>query len=124
MAKTLSQSLHGLSPEVKKRIKDEIKAAQSAKAQDGNQKADAYWEGLSNISKEVKDLIVKAKADGSIPKGTTIDKLSKIPASKPKRWNALYNKLFGRKLIKTKPADASNPAPKKTPRKKTASKKA
>ena len=122
MAKTLLQSLHGLSPEVKKRIRDEIKAAQSAKAQDGSQKTDEYWEGLSNLSKEVKDLIIKAKADGSIPKGTTIDKLSKIPGSKPKRWNALYNKLFGRKTRIKKPTDASNPAPKKTPRKTTSKK--
>ena len=124
MAKTLGQSLHGLSPEVKKSIRDAIKAAQSAKTQDGSQKADAYWDGLSNLSKEVKDLIIKAKAAGSIPKGTTIDKLSKIPAGKPKRWNALYNKLFGRKTRIKKPTDASNPAPKKTPRKKTALKKA
>jgi len=122
MAKTLGQSLHGLSPEVKKRIKDEIKAAQSAKAQDGNQKADAYWEGLSNISKEVKDLIVKAKADGSIPKGTTLGKLAKIPKTKPKRWSALYNKLFGRKPSTTK-KPAPSPALKPKPRKKTASKK-
>ena len=97
MAKSLGQSLYGLSPEVKKRIKDEIKAAQSAISQEGNKQVDDYFDGLSNLSKAVQDLIDKAKADGSIPKGTTLEKLSKIPKTKSKRWASLYKKLFGRK---------------------------
>ena len=103
MAKSLGQSLSGLSPEVKKRIRDEIKSAQSAQAQDGNKEEDDYWNALSNLSKMVQDLIDKSKAERSIPKGTTLEKLAKIPKTKPKRWAALYKKLFGRKsrIVKT-----------------------
>lgn len=103
MAKSLGQSLHGLSPEVKKRIRDEIKSAQSAQAQEGSKEEDDYWNALSNLTKTVQDLIDKSKADGSIPKGTTLEKLSKVPKIKPKRWAALYKKLFGRKsrIVKT-----------------------
>ena len=122
MAKTLGQALYGLSPEIKKQIRAEIKLAQSARAQVGSQEQDSHWKGLSALAKSVQDLVDKAKAAGDVPKGTTIEKLSKIPASKPKRWNALYIKLFSRKPRTAKPAADSSP--KKSPRKKTASKKA
>lgn len=124
MAKTLGQALYGLSLEVKKKIREEIKSAQSARAQEGGQEQEAHWEGLSALAKSVQDLVDKAKANGSVPKGIIIDKLSKIPASKPKRWNALYKKLFSRKFRTAKPAGASAPLRKKTLRKTTASKKA
>ena len=120
MAKTLGDALYGLTPEVKKKIRAEIKAAQSARAQQGSQEQETYWEGLSALAKSVEDLVDKAKAAGKVPKGTTIEKLSKIPSSKPKRWNALYNKLFGRKPRTKKPV--ASPKPKSKPRKAIAKK--
>lgn len=143
MAKTLGEALYGLTPEVKKKIRAEIKAAQSAQAQQGSQEQETYWEGLSALAKSVQDLVDKAKAAeavamkqriirtlksaqdlvdkaiaaGKVPKGTTIEKLSSIPKSKPKRWNTLYNKLFGRKPRTKKPA--ASPSPKPKPRKTT-----
>lgn len=120
MAKTLGQSLYGLSAEIKKKIKDEIKSAQSALSQEGNKKEDDYWEGLSNLSKEVQDLIVKAKADGTIPKGTNLEKLAKIPKTKPKRWAASYKNIFGRKtrIAKTEPKIKAAPKRKAAPKSK------
>ena len=117
MAKTLGDALYGLTPEVKKKIRAAIKAAQSARAQQGSQELETYWEGLSALAKSVQDLVDKAKAAGQVPKGTTIEKLSSIPKSKPKRWDALYNKLFGRKPRTAKKKPAASPAPKTKPRK-------
>ena len=131
MAKTLGQVLYGLTLEAKKKIREEIKSAQSARAQEGSATTEAYWDGLSALAKSVQDLVDTAKVAGNVPKGTTIEKLSKIPKTKPKRWDAFYNKLFSRKPRTAKPAAVEQKnatqnkkvtAKAKTPKKKTQSK--
>lgn len=122
MPKTLGEALYGLTAEIKKKIRQEIKSAQSARSKQGSKEQDTYWDGLSALKTSMQDLVDKAKAAGEVPKGTTIAKVSKIPSTKPKRWDVSYNKLFGRKPRKAK--SAVSPAPKTKPRKATTSKNA
>ena len=122
MPKTLGEALYGLTAEIKKKIRQEIKSAQAARTQQGRKEKETYWDGLSSLKKSMQDLVDKAKAADEVPKGTTIAKVSQIPSTKPQRWDALYNKIFGRKPRKSKPA--VSPAPKTKPRKASISKKA
>ena len=60
-----------------------------------------YWTGLDALRKQIDALVDKAKASGSIPRGTTLKRLTLMPKTKPARWGNVFKRIFGRKTRKT-----------------------
>ena len=97
MAKYL---LSGLPVEARKKIRDEIKVAKRLVKEQEEQEYEKYWTSLNALKKNIDGLIDKAKASGSVPKGTTLKRIVLMPKSKPTRWSSVFKRIFGRKTKK------------------------
>ena len=92
--------LSGLPAETRKKIRAQIKVGKKLVAQQDEQEYEKYWTGLNAIKKQIDGLLDKAKASGSIPRGTTLKRLTMMPKSKPARWSSACKRIFGRKTKK------------------------
>ena len=110
MAKNL---LDGLSAAQKKEIKAAIKKARAEFVKENDNQYDETLENLYKVKNSIQDIINSAKKDGSIPKGTTIDKLNQLPNKKPSNSSQLYKKIFSRTTKVSTPKQQEEKAPKK-----------
>ena len=117
MAKSL---LSGLPVEARKKIRDEIKVAKRLAKEQDEQEYEKYWTSLNALKKNIDGMVDKAKASGSVPKGTTLKRLVLMPKDKPKRWSSVFKRIFGRKTKKTPTKNKKVQPKSKTPKKKPA----
>ena len=99
MAKSL---LSGLPAETRKQIREQIRVGKKLQKQQEEQEFEKYWASLNALKKQIDGLIDKAKASGSVPKGTTLKRLTMMPTSKPTRWSSVFKRIF-----KTSPKNSS-----------------
>ena len=92
--------LSGLPSETRKQIIAQIKAGKKLVAQQDEQEYEKYWTGLNALKKQIDGLVDKAKASGSVPRGTTLKRLTMMPKAKPTRWSSVFKRIFGRKTKK------------------------
>ena len=117
MAKSM---LFGLPTATRKKIREQIKVEKKLVKQQEEQEYEKYWTSLNALKKQIDGLIDKAKASGSVPKGTTLKRLTLMPKAKPTRWSSVFKRIFGRK---SKKVATENKKPKpKTKRKRTKTK--
>ena len=113
MAKSM---LYGLPTATRKKIREQIKVEQQLVKQQDEQEYEKYWTSLNALKKQIDGLIDKAKASGSVPKGTTLKRLTLMPKAKPTRWSSVFKRIFGRKskkvATKNKKVKAKSKAPK------------
>tara|TARA_Y100000588_G_scaffold363704_1_gene426619 strand:+ start:2137 stop:2499 length:363 start_codon:yes stop_codon:yes gene_type:complete len=97
----MALNLRGLPAETQKQIREQIKAARKISKTQEEQDYEKYWTGLDALRKQIDALVDKAKASGSIPRGTTLKRLTLMPKTKPARWSSAFKRIFGRKTRKT-----------------------
>ena len=97
MAKSI---LYGLPTATRKKIREQIKVEKKLVKQQEEQEYEKYWTSLNALKKQIDGLIDKAKASGSVPKGTTLKRLTMMPKAKPTRWSTAFKRIFGRKTKK------------------------
>ena len=119
--------LSGLPAETRKQILAQIKAGKKLVAQQDEQEYEKYQTGLNALKKQIDGLVDKAKASGSVPKGTTLKRLTMMPKTKPTRWSTAFKRIFGRKTkkvaVQNKKATPKAKAPKKKAKVKAKAKK-
>ena len=89
--------LSGLPAETRKQIRAQIKVGKKLAKQQDEKEYEKYWTGLSTLKKQIDGLVDKAKASGSVPRGTTLKRLTMMPKAKPTRWSTAFKSIFGRK---------------------------
>ena len=87
--------LSGLPAETRKQIKEQIKVGKKLAKQQEEQEYEKYWASLNDLKKQIDGLVDKAKASGSVPKGTTLKRLTMMPKAKPARWSSAFKRIFG-----------------------------
>ena len=92
--------LSGLPAETRKKIQAQITAGKKLAKQEEEQEYDKYWASLTSLKKQIDGLVDKAKASGSVPKATTLQRLTMMPKIKPPRWSSVFKRIFGRKTKK------------------------
>ena len=88
--------LAGLSAAQKKKVKAIIKEEKAAAMLVADKEHIKFYEGLSSVRKDIDVLIAEARKSGKIPKNTTLAKLLKMPAVKPKNIGNFVRKTFSR----------------------------
>ena len=119
MAKSM---LSGLPPATRKKIREQIKVEQQLVKQQDEQEYEKYWTSLNSLKKQIDGLIDKAKASGSVPKGTTLKRLTLMPKAKPTRWSSVFKRIFGRKSKKVATKNKNPKTKTKAKRKRTKTK--
>ena len=92
--------LSGLPAKTRKQILAQIKVGKKLVAQQDEQEYEKYWTGLNALKKQIDGLVDKAKASGSVPRSTTLKRLTMMPKAKPTRWSTAFKRIFGRKTKK------------------------
>ena len=80
--------LSGLPAETRKQILAQIKVGKKLLKQEEEQEYDKYWASLTSLTKQIDGLVDKAKASGSVPKGTTLKRLTMMPKAKPSKMTS------------------------------------
>ena len=119
MAKSM---LFGLPTATRKKIREQIKVEKKLVKQQEEQEYEKYWTSLNSLKKQIDGLIDKAKVSGSVPKGTTLKRLTMMPKAKPTRWSSVFKRIFGRKSKKVATKNKNPKTKTKAKRKRTKTK--